>query len=81
MKNIIVESFEDKEQLQTKNAICFGTVISYSKGRAKIIIDGDDQSDGTEYVCIKSCIPAVNDRVFFMRTGSTLIIVGVIEKR
>ena len=81
MENLIIKTSEQSKKAaikETREQPSFGTVASYSAGRATIVFDGDDESDGIEYVCIESCTPSVGDRVFFIRTGTTLVIVGVV---
>ena len=76
MNNIFVDA--DAGRIKNKGP-SFGTVDSYSGGRATLVFDGETESDGIEYVCIESCTPSVGDRVFFIRTGNTLLIIGVIS--
>jgi sarcosine oxidase gamma subunit len=81
MDNLIIKTSEQSKKAaikETSEQPSFGTVVSYSGGKAKITIDGDTASDGISYVCIKSCTPSVGDRVFFIRTGTTLVIIGVV---
>jgi hypothetical protein len=82
MENLILKTSEQSKQTEEKSKEkqpSFGTVVSYAAGKATIIIDGDTASDGVAYECAQSCIPIAGDRVFFARTGSTLVILCVIK--
>lgn len=81
MRNVFVQTDRDKRLLQTPSLPCFGTVEAYQGGKAKIVIDGDASTNGIWYECLQSCTPSAGDRVFFVRTGSTLVILGVLGNK
>ena len=76
--NPILQVDESVAKLAPPDQPQFGKVISYSGGKAKILIDGDKTAENTQYQCVKSCVPSAGDRVFFVRTGGTILIIGVI---
>ncbi|MDL2238166.1 hypothetical protein LJC56_10150 [Christensenellaceae bacterium OttesenSCG-928-K19] len=78
MKNPFVMNAETQAAFAAKAQPQFAEVVEYSGGKAKIRIDDRTQADDTYYCCIKSCVPAVGDRVFFVRTGGTILIIGVV---
>lgn len=76
MDNLLLEIDQTKTNTQPN----FGTIVTFNgtNRTATMIIDGDEAAANTSYHYLKSYSPTIGDRVFFMRSGNTVIILGAI---